>query len=76
MKRLFVLILALAVVGAGYLSGESLSKVERNRLIDHLKKGQLELEGATKGLSPAQWNFKPAPDRWSVAECYERRFSF
>jgi hypothetical protein len=27
--------------------------------------------GATKGLSPAQWNFKPAPDRWSIAEIVE-----
>lgn len=26
---------------------------------------------ATKGLSEAQWNFKSAPDRWSVAECAE-----
>src|SRR5258708_13079395 len=23
------------------------------------------------GLSEAQWNFKPAPDRWSIAECAE-----
>jgi len=27
--------------------------------------------GASKGLSPAQWNFKPAPDRWSIAEIVE-----
>jgi hypothetical protein len=27
--------------------------------------------GATKGLSPAQWKFKPAPDRWSIAEIVE-----
>jgi len=26
---------------------------------------------ATKGLSEAQWNFKPAPDKWSVAQCLE-----
>lgn len=26
---------------------------------------------ATKGLSEAQWNFKPAPDRWSVAQVME-----
>jgi uncharacterized damage-inducible protein DinB len=26
---------------------------------------------ATAGLSEAQWNFKPAPDRWSVAEVTE-----
>jgi hypothetical protein len=24
--------------------------------------------GATKGLLDAQWTFKPAPDRWSIAE--------
>jgi hypothetical protein len=24
--------------------------------------------GATKGLSEAQWKFKPAPDQWSIAE--------
>lgn len=24
--------------------------------------------GATKGLSEAQWRFKPAPDQWSIAE--------
>ena len=29
------------------------------------------LIGATKGLSQAQWNFKPAPDRWSIAENLE-----
>ncbi len=27
--------------------------------------------GATKGLSEAQWSFKPAPDRWSIAEIVE-----
>jgi uncharacterized damage-inducible protein DinB len=26
---------------------------------------------AVKGLSDAQWNFKPGPDRWSIAECAE-----
>jgi hypothetical protein len=32
------------------------------------EKGVLD---ATKGLSEAQWNFKPATDEWSVAECAE-----
>ena len=43
-----------------------------------LQQGRLYLEqtrdlaiGATKGLSEAQWNFKPAPDRWSIAEIVE-----
>lgn len=48
-----------------------LSKQDRNRLVDHLKKTKKDLEKATKGLSEAQWNFKPAPERWSIAQCYE-----
>ncbi|HTS27312.1 MAG TPA: DinB family protein [Bryobacteraceae bacterium] len=27
--------------------------------------------GATRGLSPSQWEFKPAPDRWSIAQIVE-----
>ena len=38
------------------------------QLLETSKKGVLD---ATKDLSPAQWDFKPAPDRWSVAECME-----
>jgi hypothetical protein len=26
---------------------------------------------ATANLTPAQWNFKAGPDRWSIAECAE-----
>ena len=44
---------------------------DRSRLLDHLKRSRRELEQATTSLSPEQWNFKSAPDRWSIAECYE-----
>jgi hypothetical protein len=33
-----------------------------------LQQTQNAVVGATKGLSEAQWKFKPAPDRWSIAE--------
>jgi hypothetical protein len=33
--------------------------------LDHV---HTNLTGVIKRLSPAQWNFKPAPDRWSIAE--------
>jgi hypothetical protein len=36
--------------------------------LESTKKGVVE---ATKGLSDAQWNFKPGPDRWSIAEVME-----
>jgi len=43
----------------------------REKLIAHLEKTWKTLEEETKDLTPEQWNFKSAPDRWSVAEVYE-----
>lgn len=37
----------------------------------YLDQTRAGLAGAIHGLSPEQWNFKPAPDRWSVAENVE-----
>lgn len=42
-----------------------------DKLIAHLEKTWKTLEQETKDLTPEQWNFKAAPDRWSVAEVYE-----
>jgi hypothetical protein len=50
---------------------ETLSKAEREKAVAELESSQKLFLDATKGLSMAQWNFKPAPDRWSVAECAE-----
>jgi hypothetical protein len=41
-------------------------ELEQARLF--LQQTQNAVVGATKGLSEAQWRFKPAPDRWSIAE--------
>lgn len=46
-----------------------LTDAERKFAIDHLNKTRTDLINAVKGLSDAQLNFKPAPDRWSVLEC-------
>jgi hypothetical protein len=45
------------------------SELERARL--YLEQTRCCLVGATRGLSDAQWNFKPAPHRWSIAEILE-----
>lgn len=45
------------------------SATERARL--YIEEACTGVIGATKGLSPAQWNFKPAPDRWSIAGILE-----
>jgi uncharacterized damage-inducible protein DinB len=44
---------------------------ERQKALDYIEKTNQGLLDAVRGLSAAQWNFKPAPDRWSVAEVLE-----
>jgi len=61
---------ALAFSAASVYAQET-TQADKDKALAYLestKKGVLE---ATKGLSEAQWNFKPAPDKWSVAECVE-----
>ncbi len=49
----------------------TLTKEERDRAVDYLKQTQKDFLAATEGLSDAQWKFKAAPDRWSIAETAE-----
>jgi hypothetical protein len=64
--RLILGILAVSVAAATDLSEQD--KREGLRQLERTRKGVVE---ATKGLSEAQWKFKPGPDRWSVAEIVE-----
>jgi uncharacterized damage-inducible protein DinB len=69
MKRLFS---AVALAGVASLAfGQPLTKDERERGLSELQATRkLFLESVT-GLSEAQWNFKPAPEVWSVGEVAE-----
>lgn len=40
-------------------------------IFEYLEETKETLEESVKGLSDEQMTFKPAPDRWSVAECVE-----
>jgi hypothetical protein len=67
MKGIFLAIaLMLAADGT-----QTLTQEERDRAVAELEGSKKVFLEATKGLSTAQWNFKPAPERWSVAECSE-----
>ncbi len=63
-----VLAMALFLAAA---STQTLTQEERDRAVAELEGSRKAFLDATKGLSPAQSNFKTAPDRWSVAECSE-----
>lgn len=48
-----------------------LSSQERAYAVTYLTETRTGVFNAVKGLSDAQWRFKPAPDRWSIAEVVE-----
>lgn len=48
-----------------------LTQHERDLALSYLYSSQKQFVDSVAGLSPAQLNFKPAPDRWSIAECAE-----
>jgi hypothetical protein len=70
MKRLLIA-LCLVIAACPFLRAESLTPAELSRAAEYLDKTRDGVIEATRGLSPAQLNFKPAPDRWSVAEVTE-----
>jgi uncharacterized damage-inducible protein DinB len=67
----FALSIALLLVSAASVRSQELSQAEKDKALQYLESTKKDVLDATKDLSPAQWNFKPAPDRWSIAECME-----
>jgi hypothetical protein len=61
----------LLVTGAGSASAQSLTAADRDRALQYLESTKKNILEATASLSQAQWNFKPAPDRWSIAQVME-----
>jgi hypothetical protein len=52
-------------------SAPALSAAELDQARNFLQLTRDYVIGAVKGLSDAQWKFKPAPDRWSIAQNIE-----
>src|ERR1700674_3935513 len=66
-----VLIALLLMAVATAASAQEVTQAEKDRALQYLETTKKNVLEATKGLSEAQWNFKPAPDRWSVAQVME-----
>ena len=50
---------------------EPISKIDREHLLAHLQMTATWLPDEVAGLSQAQLNFRPTPDKWTVAEVVE-----
>jgi hypothetical protein len=59
------------VLMAGAASAQEVTQADKERALQYLETTKKNVLEATKGLSEVQWNFKPAPDRWSVAQVME-----
>ena len=63
--------LGLAILGASLASaasGQAMTAAERQQLVEKLDASQKKLFAALQGVSEAEWHWKPAPDKWSIAE--------
>jgi hypothetical protein len=59
------------MAGAAAVSAQEVTQAEKDKGLQYLETTKKNVLEATKGLSEEQWNFKPAPDRWSVAQVME-----
>lgn len=66
-----LLITLLVITGlAGTINNNSLNKDERKYAIGLMKESYKDAVKAVKGLSEDQLNYKAAPEKWSVKECF------
>jgi hypothetical protein len=52
-------------------AAQEISKQEREQVVQYLTKTRDQVISESASLTDAQWNFKAAPDRWSVGEVVE-----
>src|SRR3954470_23736532 len=72
LSLLFALIAALPSYAASKDPGIGrMTKAERAYLLSELKSSEKAMLQTIKGLTPAQWTYKPSPDSWSIAQCAE-----
>ena len=70
MKRILTIAIVLLYAATSAFS-QTLTAADRDRALQYLENTKQAVLNATAGLSDAQWNFKSAPDRWSIAEVME-----
>ncbi|HYL86211.1 MAG TPA: DinB family protein [Candidatus Angelobacter sp.] len=70
-KSLVGMFVALLLMAGASASAQEVTPAEKERALQYLETTKKNVLEATKGLSEAQWNFKAAPDRWSVAQVME-----
>jgi hypothetical protein len=73
MRKIWTGVVAiLLVLGCGVTArAQEVTQAEKDKALQYLESTKKNIQEATKGLSAEQWNFKQAPERWSVAQVME-----
>ena len=73
MKKLSSTILGILmlIASAASAKGQTLSQADLDRGLQYLETTKKNIVDATRGLTEAQWNFKPSVFKWSVAQVME-----
>jgi hypothetical protein len=71
MKLRFISLGICLLITAAAFAGDIPVAADKDALIAQLKRTEARFLASVEGLSEAQWSYKPAPDRWSIAECAE-----
>jgi hypothetical protein len=70
-KVLSVLLATCLLITATAQDANTWSETDRKYLLEDLTRSRDQLVKETQNLTEAQWNFKEAPDRWSIKEVVE-----
>lgn len=68
MKRVAIFVAILLITLTAF-AGEPAT--DNQKIVQELQRTEAKFLASIEGLSEEQWNFKPAPERWSIAECAE-----
>jgi hypothetical protein len=64
-------LMTIALLLAGGAAAQNPTPAELEKAQKYLSETRKGIQDAVKGLTEAQWKFKPGPDRWSAAEIVE-----
>lgn len=67
----FATVVALTLLVVTSAVAETPAVHDQQKLVKELERTSAKLLKSVDGLSEAQWKFKAAPDKWSIAECAE-----
>lgn len=74
MKRTWLLVALSLLVATAIFAGDQPAvapNADRENIVRELERSEALFLKAVEGLTEAQWNFKAAEDKWSIAQCAE-----